>query len=265
LTNTLTTNTTFAAQARQQYDTNKTGPLTSATGDFLLFLPFSTYSNATQALLAQALASNASASLPPNTPTEVAKGYAAQISALNNKLTSNDSAFLEIIWADGVMVLGLQHPYSRGSIKSNSSSIFDAPVADVGFLRNEIDVALLREAVQFARRLALTTSISSLNPTEVSPGANITSDADIDSFIRSTASTLYHPAGTCKMGSREEGGVVDDELRVYGVEGLRVVDASVIPILPASHIMTTVYAVAERVSDFIKGDAGYKASASIAR
>jgi hypothetical protein len=265
LTNTLTTNNSFAAQARQQYDTNKTGPLTSPTGDFLLFLPLSTYSNATQALLAQALASGASASLPPDTPDEVAKGYASQFSALSSKLTSNDSAFLEVIWADGVMVLGLQHPYSRGSVKAVSSSMFDAPVADVGFLRNEIDVALLREAVHFARRLALTPAISSLNPAEVSPGANITADADIDSFIRSTASTLYHPAGSCKMGPREEGGVVDDNLKVYGVEGLRVVDASVIPMLPASHIMTTVYAVAERVSDLIKGEVGYKACGDIVR
>tara|TARA_R110002003_G_scaffold107_10_gene9039 strand:+ start:5533 stop:6324 length:792 start_codon:yes stop_codon:yes gene_type:complete len=259
LTNTLTTNTTFAAEARQQYDAERKGPLTSPAGDFLLFLPLSTYSNASETIASQAAAGEASASLPSDTPAEVAKGYAAQYASLNQKLLANDSALLEIIWADGVMVLGLQHPYSRGSVKASSSSIFDAPVADAGFLRNPLDVALLREGVHFARRLAQAPGITELSPFEVVPGANVTTDADIDAFIRGSASTLYHPAGSCKMGARAEGGVVDGELKVYGVEGLRIVDGSVIPILPASHTMTTVYAVAEKAADIIKGSKAYKA------
>ena len=254
LTNTLTTNATFAAQARQQYDDKRSGPLTSPTGDFLLFLPVKTYSNATQSILAQALEAGPSASLPSDTPAEVVRGYKAQFASLNKKLEADNSAFLEVIWADGVMVLGLQHPYSRGSLKAKSSSIFDAPVADAGFLRNGVDVALLREAVHFARRLAVTPAIASLNPFEAVPGANVTASADIDAFVRSSATTLYHPAGTCKMGPKEEGGVVDEQLKVYGVDNLRIVDASTIPILPASHTMTTVYAVAEKAADIIKGN-----------
>lgn len=153
------------------------------------------------------------------------------------------------------MFLALQHPYSRGSVKAASSSTFDAPIADSGFLRNPLDTILLREAVRFSRRLVAAPSIAELQPLEVVPGANVTSDADIDQFIKNSASTLWHPAGSCKLGKREEGGVVDGELKVYGVEGLRIVDASVIPILPASHTMTTVYAVAERAADIIKGKA----------
>ncbi|PVI05366.1 GMC oxidoreductase [Periconia macrospinosa] len=258
LTNTLSSNTTFAAEARQQYDTQRTGPLTSPTGDFLLFLPLSTYSNASSAISTQASSSNASLSLPPDTPADVAKGYATQYATLNAKLLSNASAFLEIIWADGVLVLGLQHPYSRGSVKAASASIFDAPTADSGFLRNPLDVALLREGVRFARTFVQAPSIASLNPFEVVPGLNATADADIDAFVRGSVSTLYHPAGSCKMGAKEEGGVVDAELRVYGVDGLRVVDASTMPILPASHTMTTVYAVAEKAADIIKASEGYR-------
>lgn len=186
-------------------------------------------------------------------PACVAKGYAKQYASLNQKLTSKDAAFLEIIWADGVVVLGLQHPYSRGSVKASSSNIFDAPVADAGFLRNPLDVTLLREGVHFARKLVQAPGIAELAPVEVAPGTNVTSSADIDAFIKGSASTLYHPAGSCKMGPREEGGVVDGELKVYGVQGLRVVDASVMPILPASHTMTTVYAVAEKAADIIRG------------
>lgn len=253
LTNTLTSNATFAAEAQKQYDESKSGPLTSPTGEFLLFLPVSTYTNATQAILSQAVAAGPSASLPKGVPAEVARGYEAQFAALNKKIESKDSAMLEIIWADGVVVLGLQHPYSRGQVKAASSNIFDAPIADAGYLRNDVDVALLREGVHFARKLVATPGISSLNPFEVVPGANVTASADIDDWLRGAGSTLYHPAGTCKMGARELGGVVDEQLRVYGVQGLRVVDASIMPMLPASHTMTTVYAVAEKAADIIKG------------
>lgn len=92
-----------------------------------------------------------------------------------------------------------------------------------------------------------TSAVSSLAPFEIVPGGNITSDAALEQYIRSSAETLYHPAGSCKMGAREDGGVVDQALKVDGVEGLRIVDASVMPLLPASHLMTTVYAVAEKV------------------
>ncbi|KAL6708588.1 hypothetical protein ACN47E_002569 [Coniothyrium glycines] len=248
----LTSNATYAAEARQLYDSARQGPLTSPTGDFLLFLPVSTYTNATAAILSEATSSGAAASLPSSVPAAVAAGYAKQFASLNAKLTANDSAFLEIIWADGVVVLGLQHPYSRGSVKAASNSIFDAPVADAGFLRNPVDVTLLREAVRFARKLVAAQGIAELQPFEIVPGANVTADADIDAYIRGSAATLYHPAGTAKMGPKEEGGVVDGELKVYGVQGLRVVDASVMPLLPASHTMTTVYAVAEKAADIIK-------------
>lgn len=248
----LTSNATFAAEARAQYETEKRGPLTSPTGDFLLFLPLLTYTNASASIHAAALASDAALSLPSDVPAEVASGYAASYSSLNAKLLANDSAFLEVIWADGVMFLGLQHPYSRGSVKAASSSVFDAPVADAGFLRNPLDTMLLREALRFSRRLIAQPSIAALNPFEAVPGTNVTSDADIDLYIKNSASTLWHPAGSCKMGKKDQGGVVDGDLKVYGIEGLRVVDASVLPMLPASHTMTTVYAVAEKAADIIK-------------
>ncbi|CAO2649993.1 Nn.00g012850.m01.CDS01 [Neocucurbitaria sp. VM-36] len=257
-------NATLAAEARKQYDNEKKGPLTNpGLGDFLLFLPLSTYSSSTNAIVSQATTGKASTSLPADTPAEVAKGYEAQYTSLNKKLSAKNSATLEVIWADGVIVLVLQHPYSRGSVKASSSSIFDAPVADVGFLRNPLDIALLREGVRFARRLAKTPGIAELSPFEVFPGSNVTSDADIDAFIKNSASTLWHPAGSAKLGPREEGGVVDSELKVYGVQGLRIVDASVMPVLPAAHLMTTVYAVAEKAADLIRASKAYKAASQV--
>lgn len=81
------------------------------------------------------------------------------------------------------------------------------------------------------------------------PGANITSDHDIAASIRKFAtSTWSHPSGSLSMMKREYGGVVDSKLRVYGVERLRVVDASIMPLIPGTHTSSTVYAVAERVN-----------------
>lgn len=259
LTNNLRSNTTAAAQARQQYDSQRKGPLTSPAADFLFFLPLSTYSNATATIVAQAAAGGPSVSLPSDAPPEVVKGYAAQYKLLNKKLEAKDSAFLEIIWADGDFSLILQHPYSRGSVKASSSNIFDSPIADSGYLRNPVDLALLREGVRFARKLATTPGLTELQLFEVVPGTNVTADADIDNFLRSSVVTLYHPAGSCKIGAKEDGGVVDNNLNVYGVQGLRIVDASVIPILPAAHTMTTVYGIAEKAADIIKGSVAYKA------
>ncbi|KAK1709394.1 GMC oxidoreductase [Colletotrichum acutatum] len=249
----LQSNATFAAEARAQYDSQKNGPLSSPTGDFLAFLPLSTYSKAVDTLSSEASAQDGTTFLPSGAPAEVVKGYQAQQKVLNERLTATDSALLELIWADGVVVLGLQHPYSRGSLKAASSSTFDAPTADSAFLKNPLDVSFLVEGVKFARTIAGTEAVKPLQPFEVVPGANVTTDAAITDFVRQQSGTLFHPVGTCKLGAREEGGVVDASLKVYGISGLRVVDASIMPLVPATHIMTTVYAVAEKAADIIKG------------
>ena len=243
----LTSNATFAAQARAEYDDSRTGPLSTPTGDFLAFLPLLNFTNASSNIFASALNQSSVAYLPSTTPKEVKDGYALEATILKDKLLSADSAILEIIWADGIINLGLQQPFSRGSVETLSANVFDGIQADAGMLRNPLDITILTEGIRFARRLAATSAIQELEPTEIVPGRNVTSDHDMEEFIRSNVGTLYHPAGSCKLGARELGGVVDQDLQVYGIRGLRVVDASVIPLLPAGHLMTTVYAVAEKV------------------
>ncbi|WXC60584.1 hypothetical protein SNK03_006463 [Fusarium graminearum] len=248
----LTSNATFAAEARAQYDSQKKGPYTSPTGDFLLFMPLSNYTSSASDIHKKASSQDGTMFLPSGTSSEVSKGYKKQQKVLNEKLLDTNSAILEVIWSDGAAILGLQHPYSRGSVKAKSSDIFDSPQANPEFLKNPLDVALLVEGVKFARKLSGAPSIKSLSPLEIIPGADVTSDSDIENFVRSNAATLFHPAGSCKIGSRSEGGVVDQKLRVYGISGLRIVDASVMPLLPATHTMSTVYAVAEKAADLIK-------------
>lgn len=236
-----------------EYYQNKTGPYSTPTGDFLLFLPLVNFTNAatSESLIASAAAQNGTKYLAPDTPAEVVAGYEKQQAVLNSKLGANDSAILELIWDTGTLVLGLEHPFSRGSVRAASDSIFDAPIATPRFLANPLDLQLMVEAVKFSRTVRETPAIQSLQPVEVLPGANVTSDAAIEEFIRAYTATLYHPAGSCKMGLREEGGVVDTQLKVYGTSNLRVVDASVFPLLPATHLMTAVYGVAEKVCSHI--------------
>lgn len=234
------TDPAFAAQARAEYDTNRTGPYSSPTGDFLAFLPLPMFSNRSAEIQSEA-ASQTSTFLYSDTPDSVTTGYAKEHEVLAENLKA--CASLEIIWSDGAFILGLEAPFSRGRVLASSADVFSSPVADPAFLRNPLDVAILSEGVQFVRRLAQTNAMKELSPVEILPGAQ-----DIETYIRSSATTLYHPVGTCKMGLREEGGVVDNELKVYGVANLRVVDASMMPIVPAAHTMTTVYAVAEKVS-----------------
>lgn len=243
----LTSNATFQAEALSLYKQKHIGPYSSPTGDFLAFLPLVTYSNESAALQSQAAAQDPSEFLADGTPAEVIAGYKVQHQVLTDRLSAPDSAVLEIIWDAGTMVLGLQHPFSRGSVQAASSSTFDPPIADPRMLHNPLDISLILDGIKFARFIAKTNAISALQPVEVVPGANVTSDEALVDFIKQNAATLYHPAGSCKLGKREEGGVVDEQLKVYGVNGLRIVDASVMPLLPASHTMTTVYAVAEKV------------------
>lgn len=104
-------------------------------------------------------------------------------------------------------------------------------------------------AVKKLRALMATTSMQKLGPVELTPGANVTSDDEIRAALKKQVQPTYsHLTSTCSMMKREYGGVVGPDLLVYGVQSLSIVDASIMPLIPATHISSTVYAVAEKVS-----------------
>ena len=146
--------------------------------------------------------------------------------------------------------LVLLHPSSSGTVSLSSSDPTAAPVIDPGYLTDPADVAALRRGLRTVFELTKTTSLHSLTE-QVSPAVDSTEE-ELDEFICATATTLFHPVGTARMGAAgDAAAVVDDQLRVQGVAGLRVVDASVFPTLTSGHTMAPTIYVAYRAADLI--------------
>jgi len=145
----------------------------------------------------------------------------------------------------------LLRPKSIGEITLASTDPFAAPIIDANYLADPADLAPLVEVVKLARRIASQSALGSIIDGELWPGTDVTSDDDIAQFVRQQAFTLYHPVGTCRMGSDDDA-VVDAELRVRGVEGLRVIDASVMPTIPRGNTNAPTIMIAERAADLIK-------------
>ncbi|RDW80189.1 hypothetical protein BP6252_04827 [Coleophoma cylindrospora] len=253
--NALSANATLAAEALAVYKANGTGPYSTSGSISLAFLPLGNYSNATSTITSSAGAQGASTYLANDTDATVAAGYKAQYDILVRDMDSFNIANMEFIYSDGTVVLALQHPLSRGSVKIASTDPFATPIYDSRWLSNPADLAQIVEAFKFGRKITTTSAFTSLSPVEAFPGSAVTTDAQIETYIRENLATLFHPACSAAMMPKEMGGVVDSNLLVYGTSNLRIVDASIFPMLPATHIMSTVYAVAEKAADIIRGAA----------
>lgn len=244
-------NHTWASEQLAIYESRREGPFTTLGGNFFAFLPLETFSNAT-ALSSAAAAQQTSHYLSPNTPTTVRAGYEAQFALLASDLSSSSMAHLEFIFDDSAILPALHQPFSRGTVLINSTSPFDAPVIDPRYLSNPLDLDLFVAGFKYARTIRDTEAMQAIDVIETYPGASVMTSEQIEEFVRAGVDTEHHHAGTASMLPRELGGVVDPELRVYGVEGLRIVDASIVPMLPAAHLQATLYGVAEKAADLIK-------------
>jgi 4-pyridoxate dehydrogenase len=146
----------------------------------------------------------------------------------------------------------LLHPDSRGEILLRSTDPHDPPRIVYNFFSAPNDLPRLREGFKRARDVAYQKAMEPFRGVETSPGEKVKTDAEIDAWLRRTAITAHHPCGTCAMGIGPDV-VTDPQLRVRGVEQLRVVDASVMPDLVSAHINACVLMIAERASDIIRG------------
>ncbi|QOG06038.1 choline dehydrogenase [Aureimonas sp. OT7] len=142
--------------------------------------------------------------------------------------------------------------HSTGSVTLRSGSVQDAPVIDFNFLSDPRDLIALRNGVRITREIVNQPAMQRLGTQEDLPGAGLSSDQQIDDALRAHLATEFHPSCTCRMGTGEQA-VVDPELRVIGVGGLRIVDASVMPNIVGANLNATVIMIAEKAADMIRG------------
>lgn len=154
---------------------------------------------------------------------------------------------------DGFMIHGCQlRPESRGIVGLRSADPFEAPMIDPNYLATEEDRRVMRESLKIMRDVIGQSALSPYRGAEMSPGEAVRTDEEIDTFIRQNAETIYHPVGTVRMGT-DVRAPLDGALRVCGLEGLRVVDASVMPTLIGGNTNAPTIMIAEKAADMILG------------
>ncbi|MBI29206.1 MAG: choline dehydrogenase [Pelagibacteraceae bacterium] len=147
----------------------------------------------------------------------------------------------------------LNRPKSRGFIKLRSSNPYDPPKIQFNYLESEDDLNKTRECIHIARKIISQNSLKPFAGKEIGPGPSITSDEDLNEYIKSNAETAYHPSCSLKMGTDKES-VVDEKLKIYGLKNIRVVDASIMPEITSGNLNAPTIMIAEKASDMIMED-----------
>ncbi|WP_028639508.1 choline dehydrogenase [Novosphingobium acidiphilum] len=145
-------------------------------------------------------------------------------------------------------------PESRGRVSLVSADPYADPAIVMNFLSTEEDRRAVREGVRMVRDVVAQPAFAAFGAKEIMPGPAVADDAAIDAFVRARGETIYHPVGTCRMGQADDPlAVVDKDCRVIGLQGLRVVDASVIPTLIGGNTNAPTIMIAEKIADAIMG------------
>ena len=147
--------------------------------------------------------------------------------------------------------VGPMRPTSRGEIKLKSTDPYSAPSIRFNYMQTEHDLKEMREGIKIAHEIFEQKAFDKFRGKAINP-INLNSDEEINEFIRNTGDTAYHPSGTCKMG-KDSLSVVDEKLKVYGIENLRVVDASIMPRIITGNLNAATIMIAEKASDYILG------------
>jgi choline dehydrogenase len=142
-------------------------------------------------------------------------------------------------------------PRSRGTVRLASAEPGTPPLIDPDYYADPHDVEILAAGLRAAREIGRAAALDKWRGGEVLPGPDVNDDASLRAYLRRNLRSYAHPGGTCRIGPDEEA-VVDTDLRVHGISGLRVADASVMPSAPSANTNATVYAIAERAAGLIQ-------------
>lgn len=259
--NTLATNASFNASAAAQYEKDRSGPWSGSRGNALAMLTLRNFSTKYQDLALETESQEPVDFLPERYAQNAAlyAGFIRQRDILLNQyrgLPGYDAAVGEMpIQPNNRATAVHQKPLSRGTITLNTTHPHAYPIVQYNSLQNPVDKAILCELIRWNRKHWASPALSRYQPIENAPGAEYVEDDEIiAALLRKNAidPSFSHPSGSCAMMPKVLGGCVSDQLLVYGVEKLSVVDASIIPMIPAAHLQATMYAVAEKAADIIK-------------
>lgn len=142
---------------------------------------------------------------------------------------------------------------SRGQVTLKSRDPREGPAILFNYLEDERDIQVMREAIRLTREIVAQPAFKDIAGDEIAPGREMTADSDIDQWLRQHVATAYHPAGTCRMGG-DETSVVDPELRVRGIRGLRIADASIMPLEVSANLNASTIMIGEKATDLILGN-----------
>ena len=148
--------------------------------------------------------------------------------------------------------VGPMRPTSRGRVALRCANPSQGPSIQFNYMASEVDREEMRDAVRLTREIFAQPAFEPFRGAELAPGPGVLGDADLDAFVRAKGESAYHPSCSCKMGNDEQA-VVDGEARVHGIEGLRVVDASIMPTIVSGNLNAPTIMLAEKAADMIKG------------
>lgn len=257
----LNTNETFKKTAYDQYLKDHSGPYSVGKAHGLVFLALQHFDKSFQSTVSKIRSQIATNFLPArySTDKKLLAGYEKQRQILANQFSEADAAVGEIViqpW--GFSGIANNRPLSRGIVTLNNTNPAGYPVVQWNTFQNPVDADIMVALTRYNRAHWASAGLSKYKPVETAPGVQYQSDTEIieGGIEKGTLQpTFAHPSGGCSMMPEDLGGCVSESLLVYGVGRLSVVDASIIPLIPACHLQATMYAIAEKAADIIKGRA----------
>ncbi|KAH9864251.1 hypothetical protein J1614_010185 [Plenodomus biglobosus] len=255
----------FNATVWAQYEANRTGPITQAHGSSLAFLSLQSISSKWNEIVQTIITQQPRDHLPAiYDDSALLRGFRRQRDIIAKLHASEDAAVGEFpMAAFGLAISALQRPLSRGTVTLDPNNKYGSPVVQWNTFQNPVDRQILVEMVRWMRRHWARPELAKFSPIELSPGVQAQSDDEIIGDLiqqKALKASFAHMSGSCAMMPASLGGCVGSDLAVHGVKRLSIVDGSIVPLIPATHLQATMYAVAEKAADLIKARNAFNTS-----